>query len=436
MRILVADDEEMKRVTLAQDLRAAGHEVIACADGDCAWKHAQAERFDAIVADLRMPGLDGLELLQKVRAEQDPPPELIVITAYGSIPVAVEAMQKGAFDFVTKPFDNSELLPILERIHAHREEALPPPIGDELEQQLVGDSEAMQRVRGLVTICARTSSNVLLCGETGTGKDLIASVIHRGSSRKSAPFVKVCCAVFPRDLVASELYGHEKGAFTGAEKPHPGRFDLAHGGTLYLDDIDDIPLEEQIQLLRVIEEGVFERVGGGSPVQADVRIIAATKRDLLQRIDEGSFREDLYYRLNVLRIDVPPLRERLADLPLLVRHHLDRITGCQDVSIEPSAMEALSRHDWPGNVRELANTLERAWLFGEGSITADNLVLAPGTTPGQSESAAGLEERLAHYEHELLVRALGATRGNKTAAARLLGLKPSTLRDHLARHGL
>ena len=434
MRILVAEDEAMKRVTLAQDLGAAGHDVVTCDDGQSAWEALRQGGFDAVVADLRMPGLDGMQLLQKCRKELGATPEFVVITAYGSIPVAVEAMQHGAFDFVTKPFDNDQLLPILARIERKLAPAPAPTAApvDDLDLYLVGESPPMQRVKQLVTICAGSDSNVLLCGETGTGKDLIASVIHRCSPRRSAPFVKVCCAVFPRELVASELYGHEKGAFTGAEKLRRGRFDLAAGGTLYLDDVDDIPFEEQIKLLRVIEERVFERVGGAAPVDVDVRVVAASKRDLLQRIAAGAFREDLYYRLNVLRIDVPPLRERIADLPQLVRHHLDRITGGQDIDVAPAAMDCLRSHSWPGNVRELANTLERAWLLGQGRITADNLVLAPAGEP----TAAGLEDRLSRYERDLLVRALAATQGNKTAAARLLGLKPSTLRDHLARHDL
>jgi len=247
----------------------------------------------------------------------------------------------------------------------------------------------------------------------------------------------VCCAVFPRDLMASELYGHEKGAFTGAERPRHGRFDLAAGGTLYLDDVDDVPFDEQIKLLRVIEERVFERIGGTVPVSADVRVIAATKRDLLQRIRDGAFREDLYYRLNVLRIEVPALRDRLDDLPLLVRHHLDRIAGGQRVAVDPEAMDQLRAHRWPGNVRELANTLERAWLLGRGRISGADLALPPpGAEPAAQATAGDLEARLTHYERDMLVKALAATQGNKTAAARLLGLKPSTLRDHLARHNL
>jgi DNA-binding NtrC family response regulator len=443
MRILVADDEEMKRVSLAQDLAEAGHEVTTCADGSSAWASLRRESFDAVIADLRMPGLDGLQLLERSRAEPGPGPEFVVITAYGSIPVAVEAMQRGAFDFVTKPFDNEQLLPILRRIEQKRCDrqlrSARPPAGEDLDLYLIGDSAPMRRVKQLVGVCAATDSNVLLCGETGTGKDLIASVVHKCSRRRGAPFVKVCCAVFPRELVASELYGHEKGAFTGAEKLRSGRFDLAMGGTLYLDDIDDIPYDEQIKLLRVIEERVFERVGGSAPVKADVRIIASTKRDLLQRCREGAFREDLFYRLNVLRIDVPPLRERLADLPLLVRHHLERIAGGQQVGVTPAAMDCLRAHAWPGNVRELANALERAFLLGRGSIGAEDLVLgAPATEPAVAPGspAAGLDARMTSYERDLLVRALAATQGNKTAAARLLGLKPSTLRDHLARHDL
>ena len=228
----------------------------------------------------------------------------------------------------------------------------------------------MERVKRMVEICARTDANVLLYGETGVGKDLLAATIHRNSHRQAFPYVKVGCTLFPPQLIESELYGHEKGSFTGADQQRKGRFDLAEGGTLYLDDVDDIPLEQQSKLLRAIEEKVFERVGGASPIKANVRIIASTKRNLLEKIGEGTFREDLYYRLDVLRINIPPLRERREDVPLLAEHLLQRIAGRRSCQIEPGAMELLARHDWPGNVRELYHTLERAYLIGGGGITA------------------------------------------------------------------
>jgi DNA-binding NtrC family response regulator len=294
-----------------------------------------------------------------------------------------------------------------------------------------------------------------LVGETGAGKDLIASVIHRNSHRHGFPFVKVACTLLPPQLIESELYGHEKGSFTGAEQQRPGRFELAEGGTLYLDDVDDIPLELQSKLLRAIEEKVFERVGGGKTVKADVRIIASTKCNLLEKIAEGSFRQDLYYRLDVLRINVPPLRERLEDIPALAEHLLARIAGKGDrrlgdsepvsfsaqrdrrFEIDPEAIEALMRHPWPGNVRELHHALERAYLIGSGRISPDLLALEPvETQSGSPVPDGGYQAAMDQAERRLLETALKAADGNKTAAAAALGMKPSTFRDRLAKHGL
>ena len=326
-----------------------------------------------VVTDLKMPALDGIELLKRIKQGPLAGMEVVMMTAYGSIPVAVEAMRLGAFDFVTKPFRNEDIFPLLARIerrHAAAEAgaapAAPLPAAD-IDRLLVGRTPEMDRVKHMLQICARTDANVLLCGETGVGKDLVASVIHRCSHRHGFPLVKAGCSLFPPQLIESELYGHEKGSFTGAEQRHKGRFDLAEGGTLYLDDVDDIPLPQQPKLLRAIEEKVFERVGGAAPIKADVRIIASTKHNLLDKIAEGTFREDLYYRLDVLRVVIPPLRERLEDVPLLADHLLRQIAGPREASIDPQAMEVLKRHSWPGNVRELANTLERAYLVGAGT---------------------------------------------------------------------
>jgi DNA-binding NtrC family response regulator len=289
----------------------------------------------------------------------------------------------------------------------------------------------------MVEICFRTDANVLLVGQTGAGKDLIASVIHRNSHRHGFPFVKVACTLLPPQLIESELYGHEKGSFTGAEQQRPGRFELAEGGTLYLDDVDDIPLDLQSKLLRAIEEKVFERVGGTRAIKADVRIIASTKCNLLEKIAEGTFRQDLYYRLDVLRINVPPLRERLEDVPALAEHLLARIAKDRRFEIDPEAIEALMRHQWPGNVRELYHALERAYLIGSGRITADLLALEPQeTTPGSPVPNGSYQAAMDQAERQLLEGALRAAAGNKTAAAAALGMKPSTFRDRLAKHGL
>ncbi len=449
MRILIVDDEKIKRITLADDLAAQGHEVVAAADGEEAWTQLQTAQFDVVVTDLKMPRLDGIELLKRIKQGPLASLDVIMMTAYGSIPVAVEAMRLGAFDFVTKPFRNADLFPLLARLdHAARpagepvETAVEPP--GKLEEMVVGRSPGIVRVRQMIEICARTDANVLILGETGCGKDLISRAIHALSYRHESPYVKVGCTLFPENLIESELYGHEKGSFTGAEQRRKGRFELAAGGTLYLDDVDDIPLEQQSKLLRAIEEKVYERVGGATPIKADVRIVASTKRNLLEKIGEGTFRQDLYYRLDVLRIVVPPLRERMEDVPLLAAHLLKEIADDDRCDVEPGALELLSRHNWPGNVRELTHALERAYLIGSGKITAALLesemaaIVAPDLqdAPAKSLPSGDFQAAMDQTERELLERALRTAGGNKTAAAAALGMKPSTFRDKLAKHGL
>lgn len=446
MRILVVDDEKIKRVTLADDLATQGHEVVMAADGEEALQLLGADRFDVVVTDMKMPKVDGIELLKWIKQGPLADMEVIMMTAYGSIPVAVEAMKLGAFDFVTKPFRNEDLFPLIARIERQRlaepgRTATAPAAG--IDDAIIGRSPAMARVKRMIEICARTDANVLLCGETGAGKDLIASVIHRHSHRQGFPFVKVGCTLFPPQLIESELYGHEKGSFTGAEQKRKGRFELAEEGTLYLDDVDDIPIEQQSKLLRAIEEKVFERVGGTDLIQADVRIIASTKRNLLEKIGEGTFRQDLYYRLDVLRINVPPLRERLEDIPALAERLLERIAEDGRYELEPAALEILQQHTWPGNVRELLHTLERAYLVGSGRIAADLLAAeiegTTGTAPiarNGSTPIGSFQAAMDEAERQLLENALRACAGNKTAAAASLGMKPSTFRDKLAKHGL
>ena len=442
MRILVVDDEKIKRVTLSDDLAGQGYDVVAAADGAEALKLFERERFDVVVTDLKMPGVDGLELLKRIKQGPAADIEVIMMTAYGSIPVAVEAVKLGAYDFITKPFRNEDIFPLIARIERGRQgpgATIPEPAQSaaQIDQMIVGRSPAVQRVKQMVEICARTDSNVLLFGETGVGKDLVAAVIHRASHRQGFPFVKVGCTLFPPQLIESELYGHEKGSFTGAEQKRQGRFDLAEGGTLYLDDVDDIPLEQQSKLLRAIEEKVFERVGGTTAIKANVRIVASTKRNLLEKIGEGTFRQDLYYRLDVLRINIPPLRERLEDVPALVEHLLGRIAKDRQFEIEPEAIALLGRHRWPGNIRELYHTLERAYLVGSGRITA-GLLAADSGDPASAGPLpnGGFQAAMDDAERRLLESALRACDGNKTAAATALGMKPSTFRDKLAKHGL
>jgi DNA-binding NtrC family response regulator len=453
MRILVVDDEETKRVTLAEDLAAQGHEVVTAADGREALNRMRQAPVDVVVTDLKMPEMDGIELLKRIKGGAAPHAAVIMMSAYGSIPVAVEAVKLGAFDFITKPFRNEEILPLISRIERRRaggrdNGASPRPDPQDIERAVIGRSEGMRSVRRMIIIAARTDANVLLVGETGCGKDLLASVIHRNSHRHRYPLAKVGCALFSPQLIESELYGHEKGSFTGADQRRKGRFELAAGGTLYLDDADDIPLAQQAKLLRAIEEKVYERVGGTKLIKADVRVIASTKRNLLEKIAEGTFREDLYYRLDVLRIRIPPLRERREDIPALTEHLLARIAKGRDYEFEPAAVEVLQQHDWPGNVRELHHALERALLVGNNRITADLLRAetggwsSPAREPevieknGFSLPKGGFQAAVERAERQLLTNAMKACNGNKTAAAAALGMKPSTFRDKLNKYGL
>jgi len=443
MRILIADDEKIKRVTLAEDMESQGHEVVTAADGAEALEILLADHFDVVVTDLKMPKLDGLELLKCIKHKHITDAEVIIMTAYGSIPLAVEAGKLGAFDFLTKPFRNEDIFPLLARIEAARRgttRSIPEPLETTIgnvDHAVVGQSPTSRRVRRLIEICTRSDANVLLYGETGVGKDLIASTIHRNSPRRTYPFVKVGCNLFPSQLIESELYGHEKGAFTGAEQRRQGRFELAEGGTLYLDDVDDIPLEHQAKLLRAIEEKLFERVGGSTLIRADVRIIASTKLNLLQKIDGGSFRQDLYYRLDVMRVNIAPLRERREDIPLLAKHFLKQIAKDGPPELDPAALAVLQQHDWPGNIRELFHILERAYMVGSGHISKELLLAELDEAVHKRPPPTGpFHETIGKTERELLDGALQAVGGNKSAAAAALGMKLSTFRDKLVKHGL
>lgn len=442
MRVLVVDDEEIKRISLADDLANTGFETVSAANGQEALDLLARGSFDVVVTDLRMSNIDGMELLKHIKCDEDAQTEVIMMTAYGSIPLAVEAMKLGAYNFITKPFRNEELLPLLERIREKKQR--PPEVLKKeeandlsrLEQAIIGNSPTMCEVRRLVQLYARNDATVLLTGETGTGKDLVAKTIHDLSDRRSAAFVKVDCATFPDHLIESALFGHAKGSFTGADQKRDGKFDLAQGGTIYLDDVDDIPLEHQIKLLRVIEEKVIERVGAALPIHVNVRIIAATKKRLLIEVQNQTFRSDLYYRLNVLRINLPPLHAHLVDLPLLVDHLLKRIAQGRPYSLHKDAVQCLLCHTWPGNVRELAHTLERAFLLGNGRITSDLLMPEMEATHEGLAASGRFNTAVNQTEQELLHQALKEANGNKSAAARALGMRLSTFRDKLKKHSL
>ena len=369
--VLIVDDETNIRRVLAAMLKRDGYDVTAAEDGEQALAAMGRVPVDVVVTDLVMPRMGGLDLLRHV-ASAHPDVPVIMITAHGTVDTAVEAMKAGAFDYITKPFDQEDLRKViakaararvLEGQHVH------PPTADGERPPLVGQSPSMRAVYDVIARVADSPSTVLITGESGTGKELVAQALHRGSSRRTQPLIKVNCAAIPKDLVESELFGYEKGAFTGAVGSKPGRFELADGGTLFLDEIGEIPVEMQVKLLRAIQESEFERVGGLKTIKVDVRLITATNRDLEQEIARGNFRDDLYYRLNVVPLQVPPLRKRTGDIPLLVTHIIKKFNERlkKNISgIADDALAALEAHSWPGNIRELENVLERTILFCKG----------------------------------------------------------------------
>lgn len=457
MKILVVDHEKVNRANLADKLAAHGHELRAVADGAEALEQLQAEPFDVVFADPKVPSIDGVELLRRIKEGPQADTHVVMMSSNGSIPVAVAAVKLGAFDFLKKPIPAEKLLLLLTEIARQRGKPVVSGKrqgGDargDVDREIIGDSSAIQRVKRMIRIAAQTDANVLIHGETGVGKDLVASAIHRLSHRSMSPYVKVGCTLFPPSLIESELYGHEEGSFTGADQHRVGRFEMAEGGTIYLDDVDDISLEQQAKLLRVIEEKVFERVGGTKLIKANVRIVASTKLNLLDKVNAGTFRQDLYYRLDVLRLRIPPLRARIEDVPPLAGHLLARIAGMSAPDMDDEAVGVLMRHSWPGNVRELYHTLERAWLIGGGRISAEFLeadlddAMSDGAggdpldllaDPGRVREGGGFKAAMDFAEKQLIVEALRVSNGNKTAAAHSLGMKPSTFRDKIVKHGL
>ncbi len=456
MKILVVDHEKVNRANLADKLSAHGHEPVTAADGQEALDRLFGEPYDMVFVDTRVPKVDGIEVLRRIKHGPQAETAVVMMSSNGSIPVAVQAVKLGAFDFLKKPIPTEKLRSLLAEIQQRagggppRQRSTAQTLVD-IDREIIGNSPAIERVKRMIRIAAQTDANVLIHGETGVGKDLVASVIHRASHRAEGPFVKVGCTLLPPSLIESELYGHEEGSFTGADQHRRGRFEMAHGGTIYLDDVDDISIVQQAKLLRVIEEKVFERVGGTRLIKANVRILASTKINLLDKVGDGSFRQDLYYRLDVLRLRIPPLRARLEDVPALARYLLRRITHGASYAIDDEAVDVLCRHRWPGNVRELYHTLERAWLVGGGQITAQLLEndlrsdddeagettpLDIALDPSRAAESGGFKAAMDFAEKQLLIEALRAAGGNKTAAAASLSMKPSTFRDKLVKHGL
>ena len=469
-RILVADDEANIRKVLAALLRRDGHDVETVADGAEALSVLDAEStgMDVVISDLRMPKLDGLSLLREVAAKHPEIP-VIVITAHGTIDTAVEAMKAGAFDYLQKPFEQEELRLIVDKAVRTRELARRDlrrqhgpddsrSFGDTLSL-IAGSSPSMHEVVEIIRRVASTPSTVLIMGESGTGKELVATALHEGGMRNERPFIKINCAAIPSTLMEAELFGHEKGAFTGAVASKPGRFELADGGTLFLDEIGEIPTEMQVKLLRALQESEFERVGGVKTIGVDVRLIAATNKNLEKEVSEGRFREDLYYRLAVVPLRLPPLRERRADIPSLVEHFLDKYNRRLDrrVSVvEPEAMAMLQAYSWPGNIRELENVMERTLLFTDGeTIGPDDLpepvrdrtsslprasigdtdACEPGAN-GETSMKDIVRQAAQALERDLISRALESTSGNVTRAAQRLRISRKSLQLKMKELGL
>jgi len=387
-KILVAEDERNLREGIAEAFRDAGHEVVEAEDGEQALEEVRAQLFDLVITDYKMPGIDGLELLRRIRMINDQV-AVIMITAYGTVEGAVEAMRLGAYDYIQKPFQLEELELKAERALEHRRLITRLMLADRRElvhrfDNIVGESPAMRRIFDVIAKVAPSNATVLILGETGTGKELIAEAIHRNSNRKDGPFVKVNCAALPENLLESELFGHERGAFTGADRQRIGRFELANEGTLFLDEIGTMSLATQAKVLRVLQEREFERLGGTRTIRSDVRLIAATNRDLEEAIEAGEFREDLYYRLNVVTIRMPPLRERKEDIIPLATTFLERFARDMKKPMRgfsPAALRLLTRYNWPGNIRELENTIERAVLMADGEIIEPKDIAIGGARP-------------------------------------------------------
>jgi DNA-binding NtrC family response regulator len=446
-RILVVDDEPLKRITLRIELSEHGYEVYEAADAQTARRIFDSRPIDVLVTDVRMPGQSGIDLLTYVRQVR-PEVEVILMTAYATVDTAVLAIKRGAYDYITKPFTTQELLLKLDRLFAARQE---PGAENGVESfgRLVARSQVMRRLFEQVRNAAATDRTILLCGESGTGKELFAEAIHAHSARAAGPLVRFSCAALQPSVLESELFGHEKGAFTGAIRQKAGRFELANGGTMLLDEVDDISIDLQVKLLRVVEQQEFERVGGEQPVRVDVRLICTTKCDLLKLVKEGRFREDLYYRLNVISLTIPPLRERPEDIPVLARHFVQKhatLAGGKTVGISPHAIDELVRHAWPGNVRELEHVLERALAFcGDSDIRTEHILpLGPenaevATLPALELGENGrlsLSETVADIERRMILLALRQCDNNQARAAQRLGIPRTTLRDKMAKYNL
>jgi len=452
-RVLVVDDEKNMRHMLSVILEKAGYEVALAADGREGLACMESRPFDFVLCDIRMPRMDGMSFLGRAK-ERFPDTTIIMMSAYGNLASAVEAMKEGAYDYVSKPFKTDEILLALKKVEEReRLKAENLRLQDRISRletrysfgEIVTGSEAMARVMDLVRTVADHKTTVLITGESGTGKELVARAIHRGGCRAAGPMVSINCGGIPENLLESELFGYRKGAFTDAVRDKPGLFKEAHRGTIFLDEIGELPLPLQVKLLRVLQEEEIVPLGETAASRIDVRVIAATARDLEREVSEGRFREDLFYRINVMSIHLPPLRERRGDISLLTDHFIERFNrklGRHLQGVSAEAVSALARHDWPGNVRELENVLERAVLLAEGRVIAPE-DLPAGLTAGKDarpesppEDSLSIKRASRRLERDLIRKALDLTGGNRSQAARVLEISRPVLLNKIREYGL
>jgi DNA-binding NtrC family response regulator len=452
LEVLLIDDEPELRATLAEALGEAGHRVTQAGTGGAGLAALGAKPIDVVISDVRLPDIDGLTLLRRV-CEVQPAPEFILMTAYAEVADAVSALKVGAYDYLTKPFAVEELVLRLERIDAHRavrhelERAREALSGGDSSATIIGRSAPIQRVLDLIETVGRSDVPTLVTGESGTGKELVARMLHERSVRRGKPFVVVNCGALTETLIEAELFGHERGAFTGAVRKREGRFMAANGGTIFLDEIAELPLSAQAKLLRVLQEGTFEPLGTNTTAKVDVRIVSATHRDLKKRAAENLFREDLFYRINVIQIDLPPLRDRLGDLPLLFHHFLRKFShGSAAVpAVTPAAWGALSSYGYPGNVREFSHAVEHACILS-GGRPIDLVHLPPaigragreraGEVQASNAPLRPLQTAVKEFEREYLARAVRAAGGRRGRAAEMLGISRKSLWEKLRAHGI
>ncbi len=437
INILLAEDDEIMRITLFDRLSAQGWQVDQAGDGDTAFQKLKHQKYHVLISDIRMPGLSGIDLMKQVR-HLSPTTEVILMTAYGEVEDAVNCLKYGAADYILKPFDMDDLIIRAERIL--KQQTMRNKCAVLMEEKInstkiIGNSRAIKAIYDLISQVAPTDSTVLITGESGTGKELVASAIHEQSSRADGPYIRINCAAIPENLIESELFGHVKGSFTGADSNKTGKFELADRGTILLDEIGDMPLPMQAKLLRVIQENEIEPIGAKRPVQVDVRIISATARDLPTAVQNGTFREDLLYRLKVIPVVCPPLREHKEDIPLLCQHFLSEVRPLEHAreALSPDILDLLMGYDFPGNIRELKNIIERLAVLSKGPVLdASHLPTdVRQIEHSNDKEPLSLAEALAKTEKECIQKALYKTNGNKTEAAKLLGISRKSLWERM-----